>query len=151
MGTIVECVYPNSGICIAFVVLWCIMSNRKLVSFRLPDDLMQDLRERAEHEGISVTELVNRFLRQGLEGGVDKRVETLVDERIAPLNEQIQELKNKQSAVMPTSPFFALLAQPPTQESEQDMKARLDRLEKMIELLASQNQTHGRSSPPELE
>lgn len=42
------------------------MSSRRLVSFRLADDLKQALDERADHEGISTTELVNRLLRQGL-------------------------------------------------------------------------------------
>ncbi|NET63798.1 MAG: ribbon-helix-helix protein, CopG family [Moorea sp. SIO1G6] len=41
--------------------------SRKLVSFRLSEDLAQALKERAEEKGISVTELINRLLRQGLE------------------------------------------------------------------------------------
>jgi len=40
--------------------------SRKLVSYRLADDLQQALKARASREGISTTELVNRFLRQGL-------------------------------------------------------------------------------------
>jgi hypothetical protein len=40
--------------------------SRKLVSYRLADDLQQALKERASLEGISATELVNRLLRQGL-------------------------------------------------------------------------------------
>jgi hypothetical protein len=41
--------------------------EKKLVSFRLPNDLMQDLKQRAEADGVSVTELVCRFSRQGLQ------------------------------------------------------------------------------------
>lgn len=40
--------------------------TRKLVSYRLADDLQQALKARASSEGISATELVNRLLRQGL-------------------------------------------------------------------------------------
>ena len=42
------------------------VSNRKQVSFRLPNTLMNDLRERATDEGVSMTELVLRFSQQGL-------------------------------------------------------------------------------------
>ncbi|MEL7355918.1 MAG: hypothetical protein AAFV85_26205 [Cyanobacteria bacterium J06634_6] len=41
-------------------------AEKKLVSFRLPGDLMNDLKHKAEEEGVSMTELVRRFSKEGL-------------------------------------------------------------------------------------
>lgn len=104
-------------------------SDRKLVSFRLPEELMQELRERADQSGISVTELVYRFLRQGLQ--------TTVDERIASLEAEVQELRKlKQVNLNPISstPVYTLL--PPsfaTSNVDGETKQRIDRLEARVE------------------
>jgi hypothetical protein len=50
--------------------------EKKLVSFRLPDDLMQGLKAKAETEGVSVTELVCRFSRQGLQATTNGKTPT---------------------------------------------------------------------------
>jgi len=119
------------------------MSSRKLVSFRLPDDLMQDLREQADRVSISVTELVCRFLRQGLkthqdhppEDG-DEQVKMLMDKRIVSLEEELQDLKqSRQSAqAIGTTPLHTLLAAQSLIGHESiEIKSRLTQLEKMQE------------------
>jgi hypothetical protein len=114
------------------------MSNRKLVSFRLPDDLMQDLRTTADHDSISVTELVCRLLRQGLKSHADRstedsddRVEMLVDKRIASLEEELQDLKQFRQAAqsVPTPPSHKLMAT----QSWMSHESRLTQLERMKE------------------
>jgi hypothetical protein len=113
------------------------MSNKKLVSFRLPDDLMQDLREKADADGISVTELVCRLLRQGLPSSGECRTGAVVDQRIASLETEIQEMRQtKQVNPVPPTPLYALLTQSAMQsECDLETKMRLTRLEGMIEKL----------------
>ncbi|MBD3881859.1 hypothetical protein IFO70_08845 [Phormidium tenue FACHB-886] len=113
------------------------MSNKKLVSFRLPDDLMNNLRARADHDGISVTELVCRFLWQGLD---DKPAKPeIVDHRIASLEAEVQELRQTKQATPPVAPtpLYALLTQNSiaAHDSTNEVKTRLTRLEKMMEVL----------------
>ena len=119
------------------------MSKRKLVSFRLPDDLVQDLREQADRVSISVTELVCRFLRQGLKNqqdhpqeDSDEQVKMLMDKRIFSLEEELQDLKqSRQSAqAIGTTPFHTLLAAQSLIGHESiEIKSRLTQLEKMHE------------------
>jgi hypothetical protein len=40
--------------------------EKKLVSFRLPENLLTELKAKAQAEGVSVTELICRFSQQGL-------------------------------------------------------------------------------------
>ena len=128
-----------------FVCTSCIafgddMSNKKLVSFRLPDNLMDSLRQKADHDGISVTELVCRLLSQGLLGKTASR-ET-VDDRIASLEAEIQELRQVRSPIAPapSTPLYALVAQSSiAQDSSLEMRNRLSRLEQMMETLITQN------------
>jgi uncharacterized protein YicC (UPF0701 family) len=118
------------------------MSNKKLVSFRLPDDLMQDLRKESDHDGISVTELVSRLLRQGLqhrenEGySDDARVGALINQRIASLEGEIQDLKLSkpptQSVKM--TALQALLAQSLVDSDEAAIESRLTKLEEVQEI-----------------
>jgi cell wall assembly regulator SMI1 len=115
------------------------MSNKKLVSFRLPDNLMDSLRQTADHDGTSVTELVCRLLWRGLQGKTDSR-ET-VDDRIASLEAEIQELRQDRAPVAsaPPTPLYALLTQSSAQDSSSEMRTRLTRLEQMMEMLITQN------------
>jgi hypothetical protein len=117
------------------------MVNRKLVSFRLPDDLMQELRERADSDSISVTELVCRLLRQGLESGGNEQLSTLVDERIANLEAEIHEMRQVRSVGInpaPPTPVYALLTQSAiAHESALETRERLTRLEQMMEKFMS--------------
>jgi plasmid stability protein len=117
------------------------MVNRKLVSFRLPDDLMQELRERADSDNVSVTELVCRLLRQGLQSGGNERVPTLVDERIANLEAEIHELRQVRPVginPVPPTPVYALLTQSAiAHESAIETRERLTRLEQMMEKFMS--------------
>lgn len=117
------------------------MSNRKLVSFRLPDDLMQDLREQADRISISVTELVCRLLRQGLkhqqehlQSDNDEQAKTSRDKRIFSLEEELQELKQSQQpaqaiGTIPLQTFLA--AQSLIGHDSIEIKSRLTQLEKM--------------------
>jgi predicted DNA binding CopG/RHH family protein len=59
--------------------------NKKLVSFRLSEELLESLRERADEDGVTVTELVTRLLKQGLQ--------TSDNDRIAVLEAEIKKLQ----------------------------------------------------------
>ncbi len=81
--------------------------ERKLVSFRLPGDLMQDLKEQAEADGVSVTELVCRYSRQGLQAksdasGVVSTALSDVDtrERIAKLEAKVDHLTRLETRLL---------------------------------------------------
>ncbi|MBE9157250.1 hypothetical protein IQ265_10505 [Nodosilinea sp. LEGE 06152] len=65
--------------------------SRKLVSYRLADDLQQALKERAGSEGISATELVNRLLRQGL---ADDAGDT-IQQRMSQLEQVLHQLEKR--------------------------------------------------------
>ncbi len=105
--------------------------DRKLVSFRLPEDLMQDLRERAGMDGIAVTELVCRLLRQGLRTSTDDRVAALEDE-IRELR-QLQQINfNNAAAAAPPAPVY-MFPQPVTsRESDGEIKRRMADLEVLM-------------------
>ena len=48
-------------------------SNKQQVNFRLDTDLLEALKQRAEVEGVSYTDLIQKFCRQGLEGFTSSR------------------------------------------------------------------------------
>ncbi|HEY9642304.1 MAG TPA: hypothetical protein V6C57_17590 [Coleofasciculaceae cyanobacterium] len=99
---------------------------------------MDSLRQTADQDGISVTELVCRLLWQGLQEKAAPR-ET-VDDRIASLEAEIQELRQVRSPVAPPTPLYALLTQSSiAQDSSLEMRTRLTRLEQMMETLITQN------------
>ncbi|UBF25514.1 hypothetical protein K9N68_28685 [Kovacikia minuta CCNUW1] len=109
-------------------------SDRKLVSFRLPENLMQDLRERAESDNISVTELVCRLLRQGLQ--------TTVDDRIASLEAEVQELRKLKQVnlggIAPASIYTMVPHNGFATEGDSETKRRVADLEsRMEEVLSS--------------
>ncbi|MBE9110131.1 hypothetical protein IQ273_11990 [Nodosilinea sp. LEGE 07298] len=68
--------------------------SRKLVSYRLADDLQQALKERASSEGISATELVNRLLRQGLAEDVTGDA---MQQRVSQLEQVLHQLEQRVS------------------------------------------------------
>jgi hypothetical protein len=112
------------------------MSNKKLVSFRLPDDLMNTLKEKADHDNTSVTELVCRFLWQGLK---EEASQPAADRRITSLEAEVQDLRQAKHPVTPP-PLYALLTQSSiAHDSTIEMGARLSRLEQMMETLLRQN------------
>lgn len=105
--------------------------DRKLVSFRLPEDLMQDLRERAGVDGIAVTELVCRLLRQGLRTSNDDRVAALEDE-IRELR-QLQQINFSNVASVPPPALAYMFSQPvATRESDSEIKQRMADLEVLM-------------------
>jgi hypothetical protein len=59
-------------------------ASKKLVSFRLSEELLDSLKDRADEDGVTVTELVTRLLKQGLQ--------TSENDRIAALEEEIKKL-----------------------------------------------------------
>ncbi|HSM82615.1 MAG TPA: hypothetical protein VLS96_13065 [Nodosilinea sp.] len=65
--------------------------SRKLVSYRLAEDLQQALKTRAGSEGISATELVNRLLRQGLAAGSDDPLQR----RVSQLEQVLHQLERQ--------------------------------------------------------
>lgn len=68
------------------------------INFRLPDTLIAALKDQAESEMITSTELAIRLLEAGLglsstEFSHDEsRIEECIEERIAPLKEQVTQL-----------------------------------------------------------
>ncbi|MGI0488274.1 DUF6364 family protein [Pantanalinema rosaneae CENA516] len=101
--------------------------EKKLVSFRLPEDLIQQLKERADQENTSVTELVCRFLNQGLQ--------TSTDDRITKLEAEIQKLRQQPSPtnnVIPT-PVYMLPPNLVNPDSDNEIKQRIANLEARME------------------
>lgn len=80
---------------------------RKLVSYRLADDLQQALKARASSEGISATELVNRLLRQGLwadspntsvDNGLTTAPDNAMEQRMSQLEQVLHQLERRVAA-----------------------------------------------------
>jgi hypothetical protein len=106
-------------------------TDKKLVSFRLPEDLLDALRERADAENTTVTELVCRLTRQGLQ--------TSAGDRISALEEEVRELRQlKQvnfSNISPMPLYASLVPQnvmPPT-EPDHETRLRIVRLEAQMQ------------------
>ena len=121
------------------------MVIKKLVSFRLPEELIAALRVRAQGDGISMTELVFRLLKQGLSQSGDaaaEPLEALVNQRVAnkvaTLEAEFHKLQDEieQAESWGSSPMYSLLMLSAFEQS-QDFKnrERLDRLERMVEKL----------------
>lgn len=111
------------------------MSNkpdRKMVSFRLPEDLLQELRDRADEDGVPLTELVCRFLKQGLQ--------STGNDRIATLEAEIKELKQSKQVhfggVFPT-PMYPSLAPAMAAYGDENFQQRILKLEAQMEELAT--------------
>lgn len=103
--------------------------DRKLVSFRLPEDLMQDLRQRAESDNISVTELVYRLLKQGLQANVDDRISALEAEL-----QELRKLRQMPFSGLSPAPFYTMLpASGYAPASDIETRQRVTRLEAQLE------------------
>ena len=68
--------------------------SKSQINFRLPDTLIAALKDQAESSGITSTELAIRLLEAGLGlPSLDYVVdESRIEERIAPLREQVTQL-----------------------------------------------------------
>ncbi|MEM9116675.1 MAG: hypothetical protein AAGD09_02205 [Cyanobacteria bacterium P01_F01_bin.56] len=55
------------------------MSVKKSISIRLPEPLAAQLKTQASEEGVSVTEMINRFTRLGLRHATEERFSPFVD------------------------------------------------------------------------
>jgi hypothetical protein len=108
--------------------------DRKLVSFRLPEDLLESLRSKADYSGISVTELVCRLLRQGL-------AEENTDDRIVALENELRDLRQRikqpsTSNNVTHALLYPLQSQTPaTYEAPSGLEQRMDKLEALISVL----------------
>jgi len=105
-------------------------SDKKLVSFRLPEDLLDALRERADQDNTTVTELVCRLVRQGLQ--------TSADDRLSALEEEVRELRQlKQvnfSNLSPMPLYASLMPQNVVAtEADQETRLRIVRLEAQMQ------------------
>jgi chromosome segregation ATPase len=71
--------------------------SKSQVNFRLPDELIAALKDRAESEGITSTELATRLLEAGLglpspeSKSDDSRIEERIATHLAPLQEQLEK------------------------------------------------------------
>ena len=54
------------------------MSVKKSISIRLPESLAEQLKTQASEEGVSVTEMINRFTRLGLRYTTEDRLSPFV-------------------------------------------------------------------------
>ena len=111
-------------------------ADKKLVSFRLPEDLLQHLRDKADYSGISVTELVCRLLRQGLLEEPDDRIKTLESE----IHELRQQLKQPTNAPNVThTVLYPMPPQPATlpYENHAELEQRMNKMESMLEKVVS--------------
>ncbi|MEL6382898.1 MAG: hypothetical protein AAFQ89_10570 [Cyanobacteria bacterium J06626_18] len=78
------------------------MSEKKLVSFRLPESLILELKAKASEEGVSVTELVSRFSRQGLNLSMEDRLAALEQKlSVAEASNQSLDTAMSQVAMLP--------------------------------------------------
>lgn len=105
---------------------------RKLVSYRLADDLQEALKTRASSEGISATELVNRLLRQGLTDDTpDAKAAIAVQQRVSQLEQLVHQLERR---VAPDGAETALAKAEPTATA---LAAQLLALEQKIDTLSA--------------
>lgn len=114
-------------------------ADKKLVSFRFPEDLLQSLRTRAHQDNISVTELVCRLLQQGLKANENDRIEKLEAE--------LRELKQAQQASFssPAPPFYGYPPNLQAAGSDADLKQRIGRLEALMETVLLEQRTYSES------
>jgi plasmid stability protein len=102
-------------------------SDRKLVSFRLPEDLLNDLRVRADEEETSVTDLVYRLLRQGMQSNADDRLAALEAET-QELRKQLKQVNfNNLSSAPIYTPIFpqAVVSSPAMENATEQQIAQL--------------------------
>ncbi|EKQ68294.1 hypothetical protein OsccyDRAFT_2821 [Leptolyngbyaceae cyanobacterium JSC-12] len=109
-------------------------ADKKLVSFRLPEDLLQGLRGKADYYGISVTELVCRLLRQGLEEDGGDRIKTLEAE-IRDLRQRLRQA-NSSNGVTHTLLYPVQTQATVPYSNSSGLEQRMERLEAMLEVLA---------------
>ncbi len=115
---------------------------RKLVSFRLADDLQQALKDQSHHEGISTTELVNRLLRQGLAlmqspNQASGDCSSDIDERLKVVEEAVREIIYKQGLAsnVVTPSVRSTLAS--CKESPVPLQAKIYEMEKRLQQISA--------------
>jgi hypothetical protein len=105
-------------------------SDKKLVSFRLPEDLLEALRERADQDNTTVTELVCRLVRQGLQTSADDRISALEDEV-----RELRQFKQVNFSNLSSMPLYAPIVPQNVVAAEPDTetKLRIVRLEAQMQ------------------
>jgi translation initiation factor 2B subunit (eIF-2B alpha/beta/delta family) len=111
-------------------------SDRKLVSFRLPEDLMNDLRSRADEEESSVTDLVCRLLRQGMKSSPDDRISALEDE----IQELRKQLKQANFSHLSSAQIYTPIFPQPRLQSAEDENATKQQIDQLSLQLSLQMQ-----------
>jgi plasmid stability protein len=114
---------------------------RKLVSYRLADDLQQALKARASSEGISATELVNRLLRQGLGAEAE---DAALPQRVSHLEQIVHQLEQR-LATQGTNQGLSGGAIAPLPEA---LVRRLIALEQKIDALTATGESSGPRPKP---
>ncbi|MBE9041209.1 hypothetical protein IQ235_10505 [Oscillatoriales cyanobacterium LEGE 11467] len=114
--------------------------SKKMYSFRLPEELMEALREKADRDGVSATELVVRFIRLGLQNPLDKRMETLEEEVKSLQQQQQTQTKAAVASPMVLVPPSALVpdANASLQSEMAKIRQKIDSIEEKLD----------RQSPP---
>lgn len=108
------------------------MSVKKSMSIRLPEGLVDDLKAKASEEGVSVTEMINRFTRMGLKFTADDRLPLYVgtlehNGTVAPgVARPVQEPSNGYLSSQ-------LLYQPPLDEEMASPSSKSDKHERLLE------------------
>lgn len=100
---------------------------RKLVSYRLADDLQQALKERASQEGISTTELVNRLLRNGLAEEALEKTGPATEIRLKLLEEAVHHVIQRLDSSGDVA-VSASKARPEIESKLSNMEVRLEKI-----------------------
>lgn len=119
------------------------MAEKKLVSFRLPEPLIAELKAKAAAQGVSMTELVYEFSRQGLNLTTADRL-VAIEEKLATLevSGDVDVASLRRSDGQPTRPPESPNAHSPHSLEEWGhqltrLKHRLDQVVNLIPELAS--------------
>lgn len=102
---------------------------------------MENLRSKADQEGTSVTELVTRFIRQGLDSSVEDRMRSMEEEiRILQMQQRSgvsNSLASKHIILVPNDASVQLESE--IQSEVAELKSELNSLKEMISSQLSQN------------
>jgi hypothetical protein len=117
------------------------MAEKKLVSFRLPEPLIAELKAKAAAQGISMTELVYEFSRQGLNLTTADRLGA-IEEKLATLEapKEVTAASLGRSDGLPTTAAEGFSANSPEDWGRQLTRLRhqFDQVVKIIPELASE-------------
>lgn len=109
------------------------------MSFRLPESLILELKAKASEEGVSVTELVSRFSKQGLNLSMEDRLAALEQQlSVQDTSRQPSGMAVSQAAVLSTEaadeplPNDSEAVQIGQHQRENQLQQRFERLERLF-------------------